>query len=116
MRARTAPVAQEDAAQPQEDPNQGPRPRSRSPRTLAWVGAEGKHMEAGTKEGGGWLGQLSERLKGQLKEKPQPKKQAQKRQEAVKPLQGSPAGSGRSNAPKSHKTTEGQPSPKAGGK
>eukprot|EP00972_Heterocapsa_arctica_P036948 5439252-Heterocapsa_arctica.AAC.1 len=52
-RARTAPVAQEDAAQPHEDLNLGPRPRSRSPRTSAWFGAGGKHMEAGSKEGGG---------------------------------------------------------------
>eukprot|EP00972_Heterocapsa_arctica_P084285 12417226-Heterocapsa_arctica.AAC.1 len=93
-RARTAPVAQEDAAQPQEDRTLGPRQRSRSPRSSAWVGAEGRHMKAGPKEGGGWLGQLSEKLKAQLKEKPQPKKQAQKRQETAKPLQGSPAGSG----------------------
>eukprot|EP00972_Heterocapsa_arctica_P049428 7274721-Heterocapsa_arctica.AAC.1 len=52
-RARTAPLVQEDTAQPQEDLNLGPRQRSRSPRTSAWVGAEGKHLEAGPKEGGG---------------------------------------------------------------
>eukprot|EP00972_Heterocapsa_arctica_P032820 4831093-Heterocapsa_arctica.AAC.1 len=73
-------------------------------------------MEAGPKEGGGWLGQLSEKQKAQLKEKPQPKKRAQKRQEPGKTLKDAPTGSGGSSGPKGHKTTEGRPSPKSGGK
>eukprot|EP00972_Heterocapsa_arctica_P101145 14908512-Heterocapsa_arctica.AAC.1 len=45
-RAKAGPGKQEAAVVPQEEFILGTRPRSRSPRTSAWVGAEGKHLEA----------------------------------------------------------------------
>eukprot|EP00972_Heterocapsa_arctica_P018596 2746811-Heterocapsa_arctica.AAC.1 len=44
-RAKGGAGPQEAAGRPQKTPDPGLRPRSRSPRATAWVGATGRHLE-----------------------------------------------------------------------